>query len=225
MINPAIFKAYDIRGVYNKDFAVEDVAKIIRGIYKFFSDYFGRQELVINLGRDMRKSSPEIYESALNTLLKYPVKVIDLDLCSTPAFYYSVLKFSADAGIQITASHNPGEYNGIKFVMRKDDRIVKVSGAFGMDQVKENVLSESFVSYQEKSGQQESHHNFDNVYVDDTVAYMGNPVYKGKYKIAVDSANAMGILYLKPFFEKYSQNFEVSYINQELDGSFSSSFG
>ncbi len=220
MINPAIFKAYDIRGVYDKDFSADDVEKIIRGIYKFFSEYFGSQELVISLGRDMRNSSPEIYQKALNTLLHYPVKVLDLDLCSTPGFYYSVLKLSADAGIQITASHNAGEYNGIKFVMRKGDRIIKVSGAFGMDQVKEAVLSESFVPYQEKIGKKESHHHFDNIYVQDTIAYMGNPTYTKKYKIAVDTANAMGILYLRPFFERYSQNFQVNYINQDLDGSF-----
>src|SRR3989344_3659337 len=110
-----IFKSYDIRGIYpqeiNEDFAVP----IIKAIYKVISDQLQtNQPLTIAVGRDMRLSSPAIFKAVSETLVSLGAKVIDLGIVSTPTFYYAVFKKGFDGGVQITASHNPGEYNGIK---------------------------------------------------------------------------------------------------------------
>ncbi len=224
MINPKIFKAYDIRGVYNKDFDAQDSVKIVRGIYKFFVDYYkGRKNLSICLGRDMRLGSDEIYDKVRQTLLEYPVQLIEVDLVSTPSMYYSVLKYQADAGLHITASHNPKEYCGMKFVLREGDRIVKVSGAFGMEDVKENTLQERFIQPTGEKGSFKKVDDFDKIAVEDNIRYFEEKfgeLRKRRLKIVVDSANGMGVLYLKPFFQRYSDYFDVVYINEELDGTF-----
>ena len=224
MINPKIFKAYDIRGVYNKDFNAEDSVKIAKGIYKFFVDYYkGRKDLAICLGRDMRIGSNEIYEKVRQTLMEYPVQLIELGLVSTPSMYYSVLKYQADAGLHITASHNPKEYCGMKFVLREGDRIVKVSGAFGMEEVKENTLQEKFIQPDENKGSSREVDDFDRTAVEDNIKYFEEKFgefRKRRLKVVVDSANGMGVLYLKHFFDKYKDYFEVVYINEELDGTF-----
>ena len=68
--------------------------------------------------------------------------VIDIGLSSTPTFYFACLKYGYDCGLQISASHNPPNYNGIKFVKRKDKCLIKIGKSTGMDDVKQIVLSE-----------------------------------------------------------------------------------
>ena len=68
----------------------------------------------------MRISSPSLFKTAKLTLERCGASVIDVGLVSTPTFYYSVLKYGYDAGIQISASHNPKEHTGLKMVRRID---------------------------------------------------------------------------------------------------------
>ena len=102
------FKAYDIRGIYPADFTKEDVYKI-----GFFLPEL-LQTTKILIGRDVRVSSDEIYEALTNGIIDAGADVYDLGLATTPMVYYFTAKHHFEASVQITASHNPKEYNGLK---------------------------------------------------------------------------------------------------------------
>jgi phosphomannomutase len=112
-INPSIFKAYDIRGVAPQEFT-DDVPELVgRALVAMTS-----AKRVI-LGRDARTSSPDLVAGVMKGLLACGVEVIDVGLCTTPMFNFAVASDSlADAGIMITASHNPPKYNGMKMVRK-----------------------------------------------------------------------------------------------------------
>lgn len=102
------FHAYDIRGVYRKDFNKEDVYRI----GYFLPQLLNTKKILV--GRDARESSPEIYEALVNGINDAGADVFDLGLASTPLVYYTTAKLGFKASVQITASHNPKEYNGLK---------------------------------------------------------------------------------------------------------------
>ena len=104
----SIFKAYDIRGVYNKDLTDEIAYKI---------GYFIPTLLQTNkilVGRDMRVSSPALFTALCNGINDAGATVYNGGLCTTPMVYYGTAKFGFEASVMITASHNPGKYNGLK---------------------------------------------------------------------------------------------------------------
>src|SRR5690554_4847816 len=102
------FHAYDIRGVYNKDFNKEDVYKI-----GFFLPELLKSNKVL-IGRDVRESSPEIREYLVKGITDAGADVYDLGTVTTPMVYFATGKYGFTASAQITASHNPREYNGLK---------------------------------------------------------------------------------------------------------------
>ena len=102
------FHAYDIRGVYGRDFNDTDVYKI----GYFLPKLLGVKKVLI--GRDARSSSPEIHESLLRGICDSGADVYDMGLSTTPQVYYATAKHDFGASVQITASHNPKEYNGFK---------------------------------------------------------------------------------------------------------------
>lgn len=102
------FKAYDFRGVFEKDFTLEDIYRI---------GFFLPKLLNVNkvlVGRDMRTSSPAIFESLTRGITDAGVDVYDMGLTTTPMVYYFTAKHGFDASVMITASHNPKEHNGLK---------------------------------------------------------------------------------------------------------------
>ena len=106
------FKAYDIRGKVPSELNVELAYKIGRAI----ATYLKAKSILV--GRDVRKSSPELSESLAKGLTDAGCDVIDLGLCGTEMIYFGTPFMNADGGIMITASHNPPEYNGLKFVKK-----------------------------------------------------------------------------------------------------------
>ena len=102
------FKAYDIRGVYNKDFNKEDVYRI--GFY--LPKLLNTTEVLV--GRDDRVSSPEIFEYLSKGITDSGANLYDVGLATTPMIYYMTAKHDFDASVMITASHNPKEHNGLK---------------------------------------------------------------------------------------------------------------
>lgn len=102
------FHAYDIRGVYNKDFNKDDAYKI-----GFFLPQLLKTDKVL-VGRDVRESSPEIFEYLTKGITDAGADVYNLGIATTPMVYYGTAKFDFKASVQITASHNPREYNGMK---------------------------------------------------------------------------------------------------------------
>ncbi len=106
-----IFRQYDIRGIVETDLAIDDVRKLAMGFSHFFSS---RNEKTILIGYDNRLSSEPIKKQLVEVFLQMGFHVIDLGCVITPMFYYAARILSLGAGVMITASHNPGEYNGFK---------------------------------------------------------------------------------------------------------------
>ena len=102
------FKAYDIRGIYPQDFNKETVYKI----GAFLPGLLGADFVVV--GRDVRVSSPEIFQALSEGITDVGCDVWDIGLATTPMVYFSTVHFKAEASVQITASHNPPQYNGLK---------------------------------------------------------------------------------------------------------------
>lgn len=119
-----IFKAYDIRGVYPGEISEEDVYKIAQAYCEFVEP----TEVVI--GSDVRLSSPSLKKAAIKGVTDLGIRVIDIGEVSTDMFYFSVANYGYSGGFTITASHNPKEYNGMKFVREESKPISSDTGIF-----------------------------------------------------------------------------------------------
>ncbi len=106
------FKAYDIRGKVPEELNTDLAYKI--GLV--YAKFLNAKKIVI--GHDIRKSSEELSAALAKGLNENGADVIDIGLCGTEMIYYSTSALDADGGIMITASHNPKEYNGMKFVKK-----------------------------------------------------------------------------------------------------------
>ena len=126
------FKAYDIRGKVPSELNSELAYKIGRAYAKLVK---GKKVVV---GYDIRKSSVEICKALTNGLTDSGVNVIDIGLCGTEMIYFSTPHFDADGGIMITASHNPPEYNGMKFVKKES---VPVGYDSGLNECEEMIVN------------------------------------------------------------------------------------
>ncbi|EKQ55432.1 MULTISPECIES: phosphomannomutase/phosphoglucomutase [unclassified Clostridium] len=110
-INERIFRLYDIRGIYDEDLTVKD-AELIGKAFGTFIKRKGESEAIV--GRDNRKSSPELFNGLVKGLMDTGINVVDIGVVVSPIFYYSTYLYNIKSGIMITASHNPAKYNGFK---------------------------------------------------------------------------------------------------------------
>jgi phosphomannomutase/phosphoglucomutase len=115
-INPQIYREYDIRGVVDKDLTPEVVGRLSRGFGTHMVK-LGRKDLVV--GRDGRLSSPSYGEAAIEGLISAGCNVIDIGVCPTPVYYFSLFHLDKDGGMMVTGSHNPPEFNGFKVSVGK----------------------------------------------------------------------------------------------------------
>ena len=116
------FKAYDARGKVPDDLN-EDIAYRIGRAYAEFI-----QPRQVAVGRDARLSSDQLFDALSRGLMDSGVDVLDLGICGTEAVYFAAFHRQLDGGIMITASHNPVEYNGFKFVRHSARPISADSG-------------------------------------------------------------------------------------------------
>lgn len=125
-INPSIFKEYDIRGKFPDEINEDAVYKIGAA----FSEYLSRKKIFgqIVVGHDVRLSSPQLFEAFIQGVLDQGRDVVDIGLCSTPLFYFSLNSSGSAGGAMITASHNPKEYNGLKLVREGGYAVYKKDG-------------------------------------------------------------------------------------------------
>ena len=217
-INQSIFKAYDIRGIYPEEINEQNYEHIIRSIYTFFVKKIKKERLTIVLGRDMRVSSPSLHEVAKETLVASGATVIDIGLAPTPTFYLAALKFGYDAGIQVSASHNPPQYAGIKFVIRDGDKVIKIGKNTGMDEVKDRVSTEDYVPYT-NDGKVITRNDMLDIEADLAFKEMEiDPKSIKPFKVVADPGNGMGALYIDKLFNKIPG--ELIRMNYELDGTF-----
>ncbi len=116
-MNKEIFREYDIRGIVDQDFNLEDVHIIGQGYGTYLQQHGGTTAVV---GRDCRLSSESIRNALVEGMIQSGLHVIDIGVCPTPVFYFSLRHFNPDGGLMITASHNPPEYNGFKVSLGHD---------------------------------------------------------------------------------------------------------
>jgi phosphomannomutase len=129
-INPSIFKAYDVRGLYPSEIN-EDAARLIgRG----FVAYLGARRIAVS--RDMRLSSPSLAAAFIEGATGQGADVVDYGMMGTDMLYFAVARDQHDGGVQITASHNPKEYNGIKMVRKE---AFPLSGDAGIGDIRDMV--------------------------------------------------------------------------------------
>ncbi|PIQ11520.1 MAG: phosphomannomutase [Ignavibacteriales bacterium CG18_big_fil_WC_8_21_14_2_50_31_20] len=126
------FKAYDIRGKVPSELNTDIAYKVGRAFVKLNN----AKKVVI--GMDVRTSSPELSKALANGLTDAGCDVIDLGMCGTEMIYFSTPYFDADGGVMITASHNPPEYNGLKFVKKGS---VPMGYASGLGEVEQMILN------------------------------------------------------------------------------------
>ena len=110
-MNPEMFREYDIRGIAGEDMNEEDVALIGKGVGTYLRQQGARQ---ISVGRDCRLTSAPYGKRLIAGLRSTGCDVIDIGVCPTPVFYFSIEHLKTGGGVMITASHNPPEYNGFK---------------------------------------------------------------------------------------------------------------
>src|SRR5712671_4328776 len=129
-LNPDIFKAYDVRGVYPGE-VNEEAA---RGIGAAFVAYLGAK--TIALGRDMRLSSPALAGAFVDGATSQGADVVDYGMIPTDMLYFAVARDHLDGGVQVTASHNPKQYNGMKMVRQK---AFPLSGEAGISDIRDMI--------------------------------------------------------------------------------------
>ena len=116
-MNPAIFREYDIRGLAEKDFD-KDFALVLGKVHG--SAIAARGGARVSVGRDCRATSDAYAEAVIAGMVSAGLKVYNLGVCPTPLLYFSLFHLDLDGGIEVTASHNPAEYNGFKVCLGKD---------------------------------------------------------------------------------------------------------
>ena len=132
MINPSIFKAYDVRGLYPQE-VNEDGARLIgRG----FVAYLNAKRIAVS--HDMRISSPSIAAAFIEGARMQGADVVDYGLMGTDMLYFAVARDRHDGGAQITASHNPKEYNSIKMVRHE---AFPLSGDAGIGDIRDMIVN------------------------------------------------------------------------------------
>lgn len=131
MIDPAIFKAYDIRGLYPTELSEE----VFHQLGRAFVAYLGGGRIAVT--RDMRVSSPALAAAFIEGATRQGAAVVDYGLAGTDMMYFAVAREGFDGGAQVTASHNPGAYNGCKLVRRD---ALPLSGESGIREIKAMLL-------------------------------------------------------------------------------------
>ena len=198
-----IFKAYDIRGIYG-DILTDDMAfKMGRAVFAFRGRKKG------SIGRDMRPHSKPLFDALARGLTLHGAHVIDLGLCSTPMSYYANKLLGADASIMITASHNPGPWNGFKICR---DNATPLSSATGILDLERIVQEEDFVPPAPAKGQISSH----DIVPDYVEHFRALADIRHPLNVVVDYANAMGLLEAKVF----DGLFTITPLFDTLDGTF-----
>ncbi len=215
-IDPSIFKAYDIRGVYPTQLNEDIAYKIARAYAEIIlRENKDKENIDIVVGCDMRVSSPSLKEHIINGLIDSGLNVIDVGLVTTPTFYFSVAYYGYTGGMQISASHNPKEYNGFKMVRAGG---VPVSGEHGISEMKDMVVANNFPSYNKKGTVTVKEGIIDEEVKVQVEELKINKENIKPFKIVVDTANAMAVLDIKAMFKDLPC--ELVILNEKLDGTF-----
>ncbi|MFQ5415802.1 MAG: phosphomannomutase/phosphoglucomutase [Myxococcota bacterium] len=201
-----IFKAYDIRGVVPEELDGSVAYRVGRATARFL----GSGPLVV--GRDARSHSPALFEELVRGVRDEGADVTDLGLVATPMVYFAVDRLGAAGGIVITASHNPGRYNGFKICR---EHAIPVGEASGLIDI-ERIFDELEGVHAPAATRGEVHP------IDITDAYVEHVLAVGSrrssLRVAIDCGNGMAAAGLEPLLERL--DLEVERLYFEPDGTF-----
>jgi len=205
-IDPKIFGAYDIRGVYPTDLNEDAAYRVGRA----FVQFLGADRVAV--GRDMRVSSPALAAALIRGITEQGADAIELGMTTTDELYFAVGKYGYPGGVMVTASHNPGKYNGIK--MCREDAIA-LSFDTGGKEIRDIVLSGQFQEPARKG--QVIQRDVTEEYINHCFSFIDVSQVK-PYKIAADAGNGMAGMVLPRVFKRLPCELVPLYF--ELDGTF-----
>ncbi|HXT69873.1 MAG TPA: phosphomannomutase/phosphoglucomutase [Vicinamibacterales bacterium] len=206
-INPSIFKAYDVRGLYPGEIN-EDAARLIgRG----YAAYLKAKR--IGVSRDMRVSSPGIAAAFIEGARSQGADVVDYGMCGTDMIYFAVVRDGLDGGAQITASHNPKEYNGIKMVR---EGAFPLSGDAGIGDIRDMIANDSFPAPHGLRGALETRDLLD-AYVEKVMSFIDPSVIK-PFNVVLDAGSGMAGVVAPRLFDRLPC--KTTRLCFEVDGTF-----
>jgi len=207
VLDPKVFKAYDVRGVYPDELDEEGAEAIGRAYVEQF------EPRRIAVGRDMRLSGPHMQAAVMRGAAAAGADVLDLGMVGTEMLYFAVGSLGLDGGIAVTASHNPKQYTGMKIVRRG---ALPVGGESGLLDVRDRALSETDTSGGLTPGQVRKHDVWP-AYVEQVLSFV-DPSAIRPLKVVIDAANGMAGAMLPPVLERLPVKAVRCYF--EPDGSF-----
>jgi phosphomannomutase len=190
VLDPKVFKAYDVRGLYPDELDEEGAYAIGRA----YVEQFEPRRMAV--GRDMRLSSPQMAAAAIRGAADAGAEVLDLGLVGTEMLYFAVGELGLDGGIEVTASHNPKQYTGMKIVRRG---ALPVGGESGLLDVRDRALRLGDA----KGGGEERVSAADiwPAYVDRVMSFIDVSALR-PLKVVIDAANGMAGAMLPPVLER-----------------------
>ena len=202
-INPAIFRAYDIRGIVDESLTEESARLIGKSIG---SECVEQKQATVCVGRDGRLSSPHLSQALISGILSTGTDVINIGVVATPMLYFSNFKLNTHTGVMITGSHNPSNYNGFKTVINK-----KTLSSNDIQNLLIRIQKKKFFVGQGKEFNED-------IKADYLEAILKNVNLNRSMKIAVDCGNGAAGVCAKELFEGLGVNSSNLYF--EVDGHF-----
>jgi phosphomannomutase len=207
VLDPKVFKAYDVRGIYPADLD-EDGAYAIGRAYV---EHFEPRRMAV--GRDMRLSSPQMAAALIQGAAGAGAEVLDLGLVGTEMVYFAVGELQLDGGVAVTASHNPKEYTGMKIVRRG---ALPVGGESGLLDVRDKARTVTDRS-QGQPPTNVQQYDIWPAYVDRVLSFIDVGAVK-PLRVVIDAANGMAGAMLPPVLEQLPIDARSYYFDP--DGSF-----
>jgi phosphomannomutase len=204
--DPKIFKAYDVRGIVPEELHSEVAHHLGRALVTYL------RPKQVAVGRDMRLSSLQLFESLCSGITAQGAEVVDLGLISTDGLYFAVGKFGYEAGVMVTASHNPREYNGFKICRGE---ALPLSGQEGLEEIKGLMISESYPEAGSRG--RISRNDIAAAYTDHVLSFIDRNRLQ-PFKIVIDAGNGMAGKILPQIFSHLPCEVVPMYF--ELDGNF-----
>jgi phosphomannomutase len=190
-VSASIFKAYDVRAIYPTE--IHEAAA--KAIGRAFVVYLGASKIAVS--RDMRVSSPSLAAAFIDGALEQGADVVDYGMCATDMLYFGVVRDGLEGGAQITASHNPGEYNGIKMVRRE---AFPLSGDAGIGDIRDMVTNGTIPAPTRPRGRVLPTALLDD-YVDRVMGFIDPSVIK-PFNVVLDAGSGMAGLVAPRLFDR-----------------------
>jgi len=198
-ILPSIFKAYDVRALYPSELN-EPAAYLIGRAYVAYLESTraaANAPLRIAVSRDMRLSSPSLSEAFVNGARDQGANIVDFGLAGTDMMYFAVASQGFDGGVQVTASHNPKQYNGMKMVRRD---AVPLSGDAGIGEIRDMVVGGVIPASVRPRGTYETSDMLD-AYVERVMGFIDPSVIR-PFKVVLDAGSGMAGLVAPRLFDR-----------------------